>query len=274
MTGAKQHYLPAALIGGFGRSQGTSPREAVVQWRRRNWTAPRETKAENIGFVKALYRLSNPPPGADRDRVDQIWKFVEPHLPGAIERLSRRQQTAQDELVLINYVAAAGVRHPDFEPAVNRWLSEQRQGTVAGDQLQLVRVQSLAEALTYVRALRWRVLHSPKRAHRFILSDRGWTYFGQEARDGRGLFIPLSGRVALLAWYTGTDAGGFDHQVLRPSWVKWLNAATWAEAPQFVVGGPDDIAMLTRLQTPNEIGPSLNGVGPYQGSDRLMFDDI
>jgi hypothetical protein len=56
--------------------------------------------------------------------------------------------------------------------------------------------------------------------------------------------------------------------------VKWLNAVTWSEAPQFVVGSPDDTAMLTKLRTPDEIGPALNGLGPYQGSNALMFDDI
>lgn len=275
MPGTRQHYLPAALIGGFGRRANSAGlREAVVLWRRREWSTPVATRAGNIGFVNALYRLNNPAPGTDPDRVDQTWDLVEPYLPDSIARLARRRQTTDDYQVLVNYVATAGVRHPGFEPAVNRWLIEQRESPVSGDQLQLVRVRSLAEALLYVRGLRWRVLHSPKQAHRFILNDRGWTYFGQEDRPGRGLFVPLNGRVALLAWYTGSSSGGFDHQVVRPSWVKWLNAVTWSEAPQFVVGSPDDTAMLTQLRTPDEIGPALNGLGPYQGSDALMFDDI
>lgn len=214
-----------------------------------------------------------PPPGTDPDHFDQLWNIIEPHLPTAIQRLERRQQTTDDELILTSYVAAAGIRHPEFEPAINRWLNEQGHGPVTGDQLQLARLHSLADAMPQVRAFRWRVLHSPKQAHRFILNDRGWIYFGQERRDGRGLFVPLSGRVALLAWRMGASTGGFHHEQLRPSWVKWFNAATWTDAPHFVVGGPHDIPMLSRLSTPDEIRPSLNGAGPYKGSDRLMFDD-
>ncbi len=231
------------------------------------------TKADSIGWVNGLYRLDSPPSGMDRDRIDEIWAFVEPDLPRAISRLQRRIQTAEDERVLVNYVAAAGVRHPTFGPALNRWLTDYGQAPISGDQLKLARVQSLAETLLFMRGLRWRVLHSPKHAHRFILNDRGWTYIGQEERDGRGLFVPLNGRLALLAWHAGIDAGGFDHHELRPTWIKWLNAATWTEAPQFVVGHPYDGPMLSRLRTADEVGPALDGTGPYRGSDRLLFDD-
>lgn len=274
MAGDRQHHLPAALIGGFGHATGPNLRDADVQWRRRDWTTPRPTKAAKIGYVNALYRLTNPPPGTDPDYIDGLWDLVEPPLPDAIRRLERRKQTTADELALVNYVAAAGVRHPEFEDAVNRWLTEQGKRTVSGDSLQITRMESFTQGLPVVRGYRWRVLHSPTHAHRFIINDRGWIYFGQEGRDGRGLFVPLNGRVALLGWLNRTSAGGFDHRDLRPTWVKWFNAGTWSDAPQFVVGHPHDIPMLTRLRTPNEIRSELNGGGPYRGSDRLMFDEF
>jgi hypothetical protein len=30
--------------------------------------------------------------------------------------------------------------------------------------------------------------------------------------------------------------------------------------------------MLSRLRTADEVGPALDGTGPYRGSDRLLFD--
>jgi hypothetical protein len=269
---ANHHHLPAVIIGGFGMPSGPRSRDAVVAWRRREWSESKETAAHAIGWINNLYRLTDPPDGADPDQVDSLWTTTERYLHAAIKRLAHRRETFEDQRVLVNYVAAAGVRHPHFGPAFNRWRAESRLEPLSGDQIQAARLASLAETLKYVRSLHWRVLHSPKRAHRFILCDRGWTYIGQEERDGRGFFVPLTGRVALLAWSAPGERLQFDHRDLRPTWVKWLNAATWDEASYFVVGHPEDASLLARLRTANEVGPSLDGNGPYRGSDALMFD--
>ncbi|MFJ3899908.1 hypothetical protein [Streptomyces sp. NPDC090083] len=47
---SKQHYVPAALIGGFGKTAGRKrTRHTLVCWRSRDWSAVLETKAEAIG---------------------------------------------------------------------------------------------------------------------------------------------------------------------------------------------------------------------------------
>ena len=85
MTGNKQHFLLAAVIGGFGRvAAGGSLREADVQWRRREWEKSRPARADSIGYVKRIYRLSAPPPGVSADRVDELWDHFEHPLPGVI----------------------------------------------------------------------------------------------------------------------------------------------------------------------------------------------
>ena len=62
VTGGKQHFLPAALIGGFGRvAPGESLREAEVLWRRREWQQSRPAMAASIGYVNKMYRLAAPP---------------------------------------------------------------------------------------------------------------------------------------------------------------------------------------------------------------------
>jgi hypothetical protein len=56
VTGDKQHFLPASLIGGFGRvAAGRSSREAEVRWRRRDWQQSRPAVAENLGYVNKMY---------------------------------------------------------------------------------------------------------------------------------------------------------------------------------------------------------------------------
>lgn len=53
---------PKALIGGFGQAEGPHLRDALVQWRRREWSGPQMTKADSIGWANGLYRLDNPRP--------------------------------------------------------------------------------------------------------------------------------------------------------------------------------------------------------------------
>lgn len=269
----EQHHLPAALIGGFGRPVGTRLRDAEVLWRRREWSAPNgPVAARYIGWKKDMYRLENPPPDIDPESVDSLWTDLERVVMPAIRQAEHQTETSNDQGLLLNHVATAGVRHPDFAEALNRWRAARDEPPVTGDDIQADRVRYLCATLSFVRDLRWRFLHSPQRAHPFILSDRGWTYVGQTGRRGRGLFVPLNRRVALLGWRDPTGAKGFDHRTLRPSWVRWLNAATWSDAPQFVVGHPDDAPLLKRLSTPDRIAPSLNGNGPYKGMTASLFD--
>jgi hypothetical protein len=220
-----------------------------------------------------MYRFQNPPYGVNRDRVDQVWDGFETTVPQAIVRATKCRETDGDRIALVNYVAAAGVRHPHFEEAVNRWRRGSGMPQVADDGVQVERLAVLARSLLLVRGFRWRLVHSPKNAHRFILNDRGWTYVGEQGRPGRGLFVPLNGRLAMLGWLAPSVLGAFDHLTLRPTWVKWLNAATWTEAPEYVVAHPQDAQMLRGLRTADEVAPELTMEGAYRRRRGLLFDD-
>lgn len=271
-VGTKDHFLPAALIGGFGHAAAGRPaRQARVLWRRREWTQPRPTKAAAIGFVRGMYRLAAPPSGTSADRVDELWGHLESPLPPAIARASLRRETSADHTVLLDYVAAAGVRHPDFAASVNRWRGELGMALVTGDDLQIERVALLARGLELVQRFRWRFVHAPADGPRLVLNDRGWTYIGEQDRPGRGLFVPLNGRLALLAWMEPGMVGVFDHLVLKPSWAKWLNCATWEDSPTFVVGHPEDGVLLERLRTTAEVAPELGRWGAYRGRRHQLF---
>jgi hypothetical protein len=55
---------------------------------------------------------------------------------------------------------------------------------------------------------------------------------------------------------------------LWPGWAHWLNAATWMEAPRFVVGHPDDGELMEELAHVNDVAPRLERFEPYR--DRRM----
>lgn len=62
--GGKQHFLPAALIAGFGTSQqGDACVKPRWLWRLQDWQQSRPAAAESIEHVNKMYRLAAPPPG-------------------------------------------------------------------------------------------------------------------------------------------------------------------------------------------------------------------
>ncbi|MET9452673.1 hypothetical protein [Streptomyces cinerochromogenes] len=278
-SGAKQHYVPAALIGGFGETADhRRPRDAVVCWRRRGWGVARETKAEAIGWHWGMYRLENPAHGLDPDVVDAVWDVIEPGISGAVRRFESGTDTAGEREWLVVYASMAGVRHPDFKFAINRWLAEWGKPGVRGDDVHRVRLEALENGLVPMSNWRWRILRSPPEAPRFTLNDRAWSYLPQlrrQARGRRALYLPLNSRVAAVAWL-GESIGGFDHQVLRPNWVRWLNTVTWTTAPTFAVGHRDEAAALGAERTLGEVEKAITlRNGSFQGvTGKYLFDEV
>jgi hypothetical protein len=71
-----------------------------------------------------MYGLAAPPPGMSVGRVDELWDHFEKPLHEVIARAAARPETSADQITLIEYVAAGGVRHPGFAEAVNRRRAE------------------------------------------------------------------------------------------------------------------------------------------------------
>ena len=267
MTGGRQHWAQAAVLGGFSGVAPGGPvaqREAKVLWRRLEWDQARFTTADAIGWKRNMYRLENPPQGKSEDAVDELWEHFEGPMPEAIARTAARQETSQDHDTLKGYAAAASVRHPGFAGAVNRWRAERGMPLVAGDLVQMDRVSLLSRALSQVEGFRWRIVHRAAPGPRFIISDCTWSYIGHQDRAGRGLWLPLNCDVGLMGWLQKGASGGFEHATLWPGWALWLNAATWMDAPSFVVGHPDDGDMLGQLVHIDDVAPELERFGPYR----------
>ena len=91
MSGTDQHYLPAVVIGGFGRlaANSTKLRDAQVAVRRKPGGAVDSDfpAAKTLAYRPGMYRLASPPAGFDRDVVDSLWDPVENRLRDLVGRL-------------------------------------------------------------------------------------------------------------------------------------------------------------------------------------------
>lgn len=267
MSGARHHFIQAALLGAFGDVQLGKPlREAPIEIRRRGNSATETTTPDEVGWVHELYRRTSVPAGVDPDLVDNVWSPIENAYRDRVTKLENRSTDAADLSWLISYVCAAGVRHPDFGDAVNRWRAEVGQAPIAGDAVQVARLVFSNNGLVPLGEFRWRIGHSRQEAPRFIVNDLGWMYVSDPGMRGRGLIVPLNSRVAALAWIDPANRGAVDHQDMRPGTIRWLNAATWEQAPEFVVGHPDDKNYLKELRDAAYVGNRVTTqLGAYYG---------
>ena len=242
MSGDRHHWIQASLLGGFGRTPlGKRQRDADIELRRTGSATTETTTPDQV----ALGRQALPAP---EPRSRRRPRRGGPARGSAGERATARRwrawrrtpRTPADIEWLIQYVCAVGVRHPDFADAVNRWRTEAGVPLLAGDDVQIARKLSRNTGLVPIAQWRWRIAHSRPDDPRFIISDLGWAYVGQPRMPGRGLHIPLTARLAALAWADLANPTKVNHHDMRPGAIRWLNAASWEEAPDFVVGHPDD----------------------------------
>jgi hypothetical protein len=120
------------VIGRFSTDKLAFARERKVYVLFKGKNVPRPMKAEKIGYVNDLYRVSMSPWGGTPTSVDPELHGYEPALPSALDLL---EQAASIKLevwlrTLVPYVAAMFVRGRDFIP---RFMD--RPSVVAGGEL-------------------------------------------------------------------------------------------------------------------------------------------
>jgi hypothetical protein len=236
MSGAKQHFIPAAIIGGFGQPKGSVLRDAVMAvWR---WGNPKRVfnkTAEKIGWLPNLYTLVDPQGGVSPDVVDTLWTKIEPSMLSSIRALANGAVTPDQEEALCYYIASSACRHPSFKDLVNEHRRKEGQSSASPDELLAYRVDSLQKTVAQVREWRWRVLVSPEDAQRFIGSDLGSAKFSTPEAPGSGIFFPLTPDIGVLGFIYDADRhlhyrpGFSERLILVPSAVRWLNAAVWRQ---------------------------------------------
>jgi hypothetical protein len=177
MSGDRHHFIQASLLGGFGKTPaGKKQRDADIEMRRRGSAITESTTPDEVGWEDKLYRLLNSGPGVDPDEVDNAWTPIENGYRDAVANLGKYSTNSADIVWLVSYVCAAGVRHPGFRDAVNRWRADAGDQPLAGDDVQIARLTSLNTGLVPMTQWRWRIAHSRPGETRFIISDLGWAY--------------------------------------------------------------------------------------------------
>ena len=193
---------------------------------------------------------------------------VETGLRDLAGRLAARRLQPGDDRLLFDYAATAGVRHPSFEAVAADHQARQGLPALQGDDLQYARVLALGNQRPVMPAWRWRVLHSPADAPRFMLTDRGWMYVGMEDWPTHGLLLQMGPRVAIIGCLDdpGLPPGQHpfeEHLDLCPSTVTWINAAAWADPYiNLFIAHPDDRDRLADL--PDHRDLRINAFGPYR----------
>jgi len=277
VSGDRHHWIQASLLGGFGRTPvGRRQRDADIEQRLRGCTTTVTTTPDQVGWEDQLYRLLNPGQGVDPDVVDAAWAPMENGYRDAVAHMEAYSTSPADIAWLVKYVCAAGVRHPGFGDAVNRWRKEAGDPALVGDDVQIARLAFLNTGQVPMAQWRWRIAHSSPGETQFIISDLGWVYLADPRMTGRGLWIPLTSRLAALAWIDPAHPGRVDHQDMRPGTTRWVNAAIWEEAPGFVIGHPDDKTYLAGLGSTRYV-VSTTGLGAYYGHETLrpgLFADL
>jgi hypothetical protein len=278
----RQHFLPAALLGGFGRPdpRRKEARYAAIAVRNLATGELRISNAESEAHRRALYRLVAPPPGVDRDAVDKLWDAIEPGLPDLIARVEGRVLRPGDDSRLLDYAASVWVRHPSFFQVASHHQAKSGQSAPSGDAVQIMRMEALLNQRRMITDWRWRVLHACSDASRFVISDLGFIGIadspgGDAAKDLlNAVFVPLSPKVGLLAYLDHPNLPPrrqpfTEHRDVVPSWVCWLSACATSTGrgtliePGVVFGHPDDEEMLRRLPDANMVRP--NPAGPFRG---------
>jgi Protein of unknown function (DUF4238) len=188
---AKDHYVPAALIGRFSK-EGTLP----ARGRRVYVTRPNKVftaKAENVGYVRDLYTLD--PNGPVAPDVDRSVSGYEAALPAALDLL---EQSARVPLkvwlrTLVPWATSVFVRGADFGARYSGRLTRQGVGPElnTADNANLVRPLEFQRLLAPVMAARWMVLHRTS-GEPFVINDLGLTLTGDPSTGDWGWALPLS----------------------------------------------------------------------------------
>jgi hypothetical protein len=282
MTGEMQHYLPAALIGGFGiRRDGKELRKAKIVVRELASGLVHEANAEDVAWQPALYRLGNTATGVDPDIVDNLWKSIEGELPPLVDRLDCCALVAEDDEKLIWYAATATVRHPRTFNDVVADRAKRMGGTPpTADALQVLRVSTLQNHYRTMLGWRWRVLHGSDDLPRFVLNDRGWSLVGDPRQRVIGFWLPLGPRVGILGYPDDArlprkQPAFSEHQFLALSWAQWLNATAFSDnkGTKQVFAHPSNEKILREAMPAARV--QVTTLGPFRGrgsSAETLFD--
>ncbi|MGW1917795.1 hypothetical protein ACWCQS_45945 [Streptomyces sp. NPDC002076] len=274
----KPHYLPAALIGGFGvpetgRVVGLRHAKVCVRRRKEPEKVFGPLKAENIAYQYGLYDVDDPSSDLPADFAEAIWQEYEGALPTAILALEQGTFTRDDWKTILLHVQAQSIRHPDYDRvAVTYIQGEGGLPTPGRDHVQRQRQTTFRETRQWMANARYALIRRGAAAPRFVLNDKGYIPMHDTLLDLKGVLFPVSGDIAVLMVVGAAqptddyEAGPLTERTLNAKGMELVNRAAWTVTEiTCVMGHPDDADYL--LQLP-ETGSTLRlpRLGPYRGN--------
>lgn len=280
----RPHYLPAALIGGFGEpdrgQRAKNLRCARVCVRRPD--KPEGTtiiRAEQVAVQNGLYKVDQPDPGLPADFAERLWQQYEGPLPAAIKALESGCYTQDDWLTVLLHIQAQSIRHPDFDHEAHSYITRFGATVSDRDQVQAQRQRTHAQTREWMARARFAILRRRKPAQRFLINDKGYVPLHDVVFDVRGVVFPLSGHVGvLMAVETARreddyEDGPLVERTLNAKSMAIINEATWDTVGiKWLIGHPDDAQRIGELQSgPKEV--KMPKFGPYRGNREAgLFD--
>jgi hypothetical protein len=169
---ARQHYVPAALIGRFGTGSGRL-RERNVWAARRSAPSPFRTKAEKLGVDPKNPQLY----GGPSDFLDSLWSAAEHRIDRVVvaaERVAAGKPIDACTFVkdVAPFVAQLLVRHPAL--MLDHW------STLVGPNPPRRELESRADAFfqvvdALIYSRRWSLVTLPMDSY-FVSNDLGWLW--------------------------------------------------------------------------------------------------
>ncbi len=275
----RDHYLPAGLIGGFGRPHDNSPRRrrAKVCIRTRppeNKLTP-EIKADSVAWDRGQYDVDNPTDDLPADWAEQIWQLYEDALPDAAKALEQPGFSPDDWATVLKHIRAAWIRNPGFDTDAVTHLTVPG-ASLSNDQVQQARKTAYEQLPHVLASARFAVIRKSEMAPRFIIDNRGFVPLYDEVAAQSGVLFPLTGNVAVMMVYEAAGpeddyaTAPFAELMLTADGAKAFHSATWNhQGIDLVIGHPDDASWIAELT--DEAEAWLPRIGPYRGTAKTVL---
>jgi hypothetical protein len=266
--GSKDHYLPAAVIGGFGEpaANGGRRKAKVAVWVDALGKVE-STAAEKVGWEYALYDV--PGVAGSAEAFERVWQSYESDLPAAIEHLAEEAPSERDLGALVAHVAFAAARFANFTQSVVKWTQQQGK-TITEAEARNERGDWLLAGLE-VAEWRWRAVHAPDYSV-FVLPDTGYAVIKPDASKlPYWVFLPLGPRIGVLV-KRPEDGEPFGVESMDYRQLTWTAGAVVNDAsahqPErtILVSHPSRSEELEQIATAQREPQTLKG-GPYVGRD-------
>ena len=267
------HYLPAALIGGFGtpetRKGKTGNRFATVAVREHaHPSVVTRKRAEKVAKKIGEYWVEHRQRGFHRTSSTATGTSTSRTYRARCRRLGDRPWTERDWETIRKHVVAEAVRNPDFERAAADYRAAKGDPIAHRDEVQYERLVTLVNTPTLLARSRFAVVRTPEDGHRFVINDKGFTTVADPYNNQKGVLFPLSGSVAVLCVpEVGDVPGRVDAWLcadltLTPGAVEGWNLASWQQKETLlIIGHPDDEGRIADFDRRPLVFPAL---GPYR----------